>query len=142
MAPEVFLDTAYAVALSSRHDKFHVQAMRLAGDIRTAGVRLVTSRAIVLEIGNALSRQRYRGAAIRLLEGLEDDPAIEIVPVSEQLYQRGWQLYRQRPDKEWGLTDCISFVVMQERGIMEALTSDEHFQQAGYRALMRQSLAG
>jgi len=48
----------------------------------------------------------------------------------------GWTLYQQRPDKEWGLTDCISFVVMQEQGISEAFTSDHHFTQAGFTILL------
>jgi uncharacterized protein len=83
---------------------------------------------IFLEIGNTLSKQRYRAAAIRLLHALETDPSVEILPLSEELYTRAVQLYRERPDKDWGLTDCVSFVVMRDRGIEEALTSDEHFQ--------------
>lgn len=90
------------------------------------------------EIGNALAKQRYRRAAIRLLQALEDDPNVEIVPVSEHLYTRAFDLYRQRLDKEWGLTDCISFVVMADQQITEALTTDGHFLQAGFRALLRE----
>ncbi len=70
---------------------------------------------------------------------MEQDRLVEIVPLDEQLVARAFQLYRQRMDKEWGMTDCISFVVMQERGIAGALTTDEHFQQAGFRALLRES---
>ena len=61
-----------------------------------------------------------------------------IITVSEELYEKGLNLFVKRPDKEWGLTDCISFVVIQERGITEALTTDTHFQQAGFLALMRE----
>lgn len=137
MKPEVFLDTAFAIALPSPGDLFHARAVHLADEIRAAKTRLVTSRAIVMEIGNAPCKLRYRQAAVRLLEALEADPNVEIVPLSEELYHRGWQLYRDRPDKEWGLIDCCSFVLMRERGLVEALTADEHFQQAGYQALMR-----
>ena len=91
---------------------------------------------MVLEIGNALAKQRYRAAAVRLLEALENDPVVEIIPLPEGLYARAMQLYRERPDKEWGLTDCVSFVVMQERSITEALTADDHFRQAGFRPLL------
>ena len=139
MATEVFLDTAYAIALSSAKDLFHQTAILLADQIDAAGTRLVTTRAVLLEIGNALSRQRYREAAIRLLYALETDPNVEILPLTEQLYAQALQLYRERPDKDWGLTDCVSFVVMQDRGIFEALTTDEHFQQAGFRVLMQES---
>jgi uncharacterized protein len=137
MKGEVFLDTAYAVALSSSNDLFHQRALHLADEIEAAGVRVVTTRAVMLEIGNAFSRQRRRPAAIELLDSLEADPGAEIIPLSEQLYGRAWQLFRERPDKEWGLTDCVSFIVMQDRGMTEALTSDEHFRQAGFHTLMQ-----
>jgi len=137
MRAEVFLDTAYAIALSSLNDRFHQRPVELADELKPAGTRLVTTRAILLEIGNALSKQRHRRAAVSLLESLEVDPKVEIIPLSEQLYTRASQLYRERPDKEWALTDCASFIVMDDRGINEALTTDEHFQQAGFQALMR-----
>jgi len=89
-----------------------------------------------LEIANALSGQRYRRAAMELLQSLEADPRVKIIPLSEALYAQAFRLYCERPDKEWGLTDCISFVVMQDRKITESLTTDEHFQQAGLRALL------
>lgn len=89
-----------------------------------------------MEIGNALAKQRYRHAAIVLLASLENDPNVEIVPLSETLYTQAFEMYRQRRDKEWGLTDCLSFVVMQEQGITDALTADIHFQQAGFRILL------
>ena len=73
-----------------------------------------------------------------MLAALEADPKVDIVPLSEALYARALQLYRERPDKEWGLTDCVSFLVMQDRGLIESLTTDEHFQQAGFRALLRE----
>jgi len=135
---EVFLDAAYAIALSSRTDQFHGMAVELAQQLRTEGTKLVTTRAILLEIGNALTKQRYRSAAVRLLEALEVDPNVGIVPLTESVYAQAFELYRQRQDKEWGLIDCVSFVVMRERGITSALTTDEHFLQAGFRALLRE----
>jgi hypothetical protein len=133
---KVFLDTAYAIALSSSKDEHHELALRLAEELEADGAKLVTTRAVILEIGNALARQRYRAAAI---ESLESDPAVEIVPATEELCAQAFQLYRDRPDKEWGLTDCLSFVVMQEHELTAALTTDKHFVQAGFEALLRQS---
>jgi len=135
---EVFLDASYALALSAPTDQFHSRALRLAEELEAAQARLVTTRAVLLEIGNALSRQRYRAAAVSLLRALEADPSVELLPLSEELYTRALQLYGSRPDKEWGLIDCASFVVMSERGITKALTADEHFQQCGFRALLRE----
>lgn len=137
MKAEVFLDTAYAIALSSSGDLFHQQALDLANELGQVRAKLVTTRAIILEIGNALSKLRYRSAAIRLLNAIESDANVEIVPLSESLYEQAWRLFRERPDKEWGLTDCISFVVMQNHGITDALTTDQHFQQAGFHVLMQ-----
>jgi predicted nucleic acid-binding protein len=131
------LDTAYAIALSSPKDEYHERALRLAEEIEAGQVRLVTTRAVILEIGNALARQRHRTAAIKLLESLELDPEVEIVPATEELCERAFELYRARPDKEWGLTDCLSFVVMWEQGITAALTTDKHFVQAGFEALLQ-----
>ena len=76
MKPEVFLDTAYAIALSSRTDQYHDKAVELARQLKEEGTGLVTTRAVLLEMGNALSRERYRTAAVRLLEALEADPDV------------------------------------------------------------------
>lgn len=135
---EVFLDTSYAIALSASTDSLHGRALRLADELDAAKARLVTTRAVLLEIGNSLARQRYRAAAVRLLTALETDPNVEIISLSEDLYARALQLYLSRPDKEWGLIDCASFVVMRERGLTKALTADEHFPQCGFRALLRE----
>jgi predicted nucleic acid-binding protein len=138
LSSDVFLDTAFAIALSSPKDHFYQRASLLAEKLQATGARLVTTRAVILEIGNALCKERHRAAAVKLLSALEADPALQIIPLSEPLYARAFQLYRERPDKEWGLTDCVSFVVMEDRGLSEALTTDEHFGQAGFRALLRE----
>jgi predicted nucleic acid-binding protein len=132
----VFLDTSYAIALSSPKDKYHKIAIQLADQLEIQQMRFVTTRAVLLEIGNALSKQRFRLSAIDLLESIEVDPDIEIIPLSELLYTQAFELYKSRPDKEWGMTDCVSFVVMREWKLKEVLTTDHHFSQAGYRTLL------
>jgi uncharacterized protein len=84
---EVFLDTSFVIALSSITDQNHVLAVKLANQIETNRTRLVTTQAILLEIGNALSKQRYRAAAIQLLESLETDPSVEIVLLTNSLHK-------------------------------------------------------
>ena len=133
---EFFLDSSYAIALSAPTDQYHERAVNLAQQLEAASARLITTRVVLLAIGNALAKLRYRPAATALLAALEDDPTVDIVPLSETLYGRAFELFRDRPDKEWGLTDCVSFVVMQDRGLTDALTADDHFRQAGFRALL------
>jgi uncharacterized protein len=138
MKADLFLDTSYVIALSSPADRFHDRAARFADQIETLNTHMLTSRAVMIEIGNALSKERYRQAAIMLLNSLETDPKVEIILLNEELYRQSFELFCQRTDKEWGLIDCISFAVMQQRGISEALTTDEHFEQAGFCALLRE----
>jgi len=138
VANELFLDSSYAIALAASSDQLHSRALELAEEIVSQSRRLVTTRAVLLEIGNALSKQRYRAAAVQLLASLESDPSVEIVLLTGELYAQAFELFRDRLDKEWSLTDCASFVVMQTRSLTDALSSDEHFEQAGYRALLRQ----
>lgn len=133
---KVFLDTSYAVALSAPTDENHHRAAELADELEASDTRFVTTRAILLEIGNSLSKIRHRSAAIRLLTALENDPNVEIVSASDELYRRAFEIYRDRVDKEWGLIDCMSFVVMDDQGLTEALTADNHFRQAGFRVLL------
>jgi hypothetical protein len=137
MLPEkVFLDTSYVIALCSYRDKYHHIALRMAEEIEKKSIHLITTQGILLEIGNALARQNTRNAAVELLESIENDPLIEIIPLTDTLYKKGLSLFRERMDKEWGLTDCISFITMKEHSIKEALTTDDHFHQAGFKALL------
>lgn len=134
---EVFLDTSFAIALSSTMDQNHIRTVRLADQIEANKTHLVTTQAILLEIGNALSKQRYRVSAIQLLESLNADPNVEVVGLTNELYMAAFNLFKRREDKEWGLVDCVSFIVMQNREMTDALTADDHFHQAGFRALLR-----
>ena len=136
---KVFLDTSYALALSFQSDSFHEKANQLAQWLDHERVFIVTTRAVLLEIGNALSKERYRRQAIRILNAIEAEELIEIVSVSDRLYASALTLFQSRPDKEWGLVDCVSCVAMRERGIEWALTADRHFQQMGFRALLREA---
>ena len=132
----VFIDTSYIVALAFYSDTFHQQAHQLAQWVERENVQAVTTRAVLLEIGNALSKRRYRYRGIQIIDKLEQNPFVEIVPLTESLYERAFNLFKQRSDKEWGLVDCISYVAMKDADITQALTGDRHFQQMGFRALL------
>jgi predicted nucleic acid-binding protein len=129
-----FLDTLFVVALPNPGDKYHSAAHSLAH--RYMGAPLVTTDAVLLEVGNTLARQR-KTAAVELIDRFLRADNVEIVPLTPALFDRGFELYRKYQDKLWGLVDCISFVVMWERGMTEALTFDQHYTQAGFNALMR-----
>lgn len=133
---KIFLDASYVIALSSQSDQYHNKAKIIAEQLEDKGTSLITTRAVILEVGNALAKRGYRDAAIKLISALETDINIEIISLSEELYKRAFQLYQERRDKEWGITDCISFVVMKDYDLVKSLTTDKHFQQAGFQALL------
>jgi uncharacterized protein len=135
---DVFLDSSHLIALASTGDEYHQRALELADAVAAVGRRVVTTEAVLLEVGNSLARRRYRQGGVLLLRSLVSDTNAVVEAVTTALLHRGLDLYEARMDKEWGLVDCLSFVVMSDRGLTEALTSDEHFEQAGFVALLRQ----
>jgi uncharacterized protein len=135
---EVFLDAAYLIALGVPEDQHRAQALEFFQMIQTARTRIVTHHGVLFEVGSSLSKRKFRPAAIQLLESIQNSSVVEIVPLTEKLARAAWDLFQRRPDKEWSWADCISFIVMRERGIRQALTTDEHFEQAGFTALLRQ----
>lgn len=134
--PSIFLDTAYVYALVNPRDQWHSVATNLQHELSQHKNHLVTSEFVLTEIGNGLSAMKFRSDCVRVIANLRSSPDITIVPVTAALFDRAFELYSSRMDKEWGLTDCSSFVVMREGGIETALTSDDHFRQAGFNCLM------
>jgi len=130
----LFLDTVFIQALLSRRDQYHEKARELWPGVQAAG-EVWTTEAVLVEVGNALSVIHREGAA-EFLRRCYDTENLHVVSVDTELLSKGLDLYSSRNDKTWGLTDCISFVVMHEEGLTVAVTADEHFVQAGFRALM------
>lgn len=130
-----FVDAGYWIAWINRGDTWHVRARALAVDLHRP---LVTTESVLLEVGNTLGRARWRVEVAAFLVRVRANPNITIVALNADLAARSLTRNAARPDKEWGLTDCVSFVVMEERGITEALAADQHFVQAGFRALLRE----
>jgi predicted nucleic acid-binding protein len=130
----VFADTSYYLALLNPADESHKRAI---GFTATFAGTMVTTDWVLTELADGLSRARTRRILIDFVESLRGDPAVRIVPASRRLLQRGWDLYRRRPDQEWTLTDCTSFVVMRQMRLTEALTADHHFEQAGFHAQLK-----
>ena len=130
----VVADTYYFAALSNPADRGHARAVAYARGARSP---LVTTAWVVTELADGLCKVGVRPIFFCLLTLLQADPTVTIVTADQRLMDRGLALYVSRPDKDWSLTDCISFVVMQERGISDALTADHHFEQAGFIALLK-----
>jgi predicted nucleic acid-binding protein len=134
MSRERFLlDTVFLQALLNPRDQYHKQAKAFFPRVKAAKEVWLTE-AILIEVGNALSVFNRSGAAA-FIRQCYHTPNIHVVSVDTRLLTRALELYENRPDKKWGLVDCISFVVMEEQHLRDAVTTDEHFSQAGYRLL-------
>jgi len=128
-----FVDTALFLALVLERDRFHDIAIRWQE--KTEG-GLVTTGYVLVETMNGLSQRKFRAVADALVRRVKMAEEFEVIPASENLMNAGMDLFRERADTDWSLTDRISFVAMRERGLREALASDHHFEQAGFRALL------
>jgi predicted nucleic acid-binding protein len=133
----VFADTGYWVALLNPHDDLHDKAVRLSKTIHP--VHIVTTEMVLTELLNDFSDrgEYFRKAAVSLIRKLYQHSNITIIPQTSVQFQTALALYEQRPDKEWSQTDCVSFKIMEEQVISEALAYDKHFVQAGFTALLR-----
>jgi predicted nucleic acid-binding protein len=129
-----FADTSYYIALASNRDQHHADAVALARAFRG---EIVTTDFVLLEVGNWLSRSGDRPVFLKLLETLRADPQTLVLPATRELFDAGRDLFAQRMDKDWSLTDCISFTVMHEQGLIDALTADHHFEQAEFNVLLK-----
>jgi len=130
----ILMDTGFLLALSQPADSLHRRAVAWS---RVVSEPLVVTEYVLCETVNSLSKRVDRPRAHALLEKLRDSPQCRIIPGSPALFEEGLELHRAGPDKEWSLTDCISFVVMERYGIRAALAYDRHFEQAGFKALLR-----
>ena len=132
----LFLDTAYIYGLFNTRDQWHEKAVEWSQKIALENYPLITTEFVLTEIANGLSAVKFRQDGSKIIHILQDDDFVRIIPATSKLFRQGLSLYENRSDKDWGLTDCISFVVMEENNITDALTTDDHFRQAGFRALL------
>ena len=129
-----FAETFYFLALLNRRDDAHREAIAIAQSLHRP---IVTTGWVLTELADGLADTPGRMAFPRFLERFRSDPRAEIVAMTDLLFDRAVGLYASRPDKAWSLTDCVSFVVMSDRGITDALTADHHFEQAGFTLMMK-----
>jgi predicted nucleic acid-binding protein len=130
----VLADTFYFLALTNPRDQAHARVVQW-----TLGFRgdMVTTAWVLTEFGNHMSSVRNRRVFVDTVRDLRSNAQVTILFPATALFEDGLKLYENRMDKEWSLTDCISFVAMQQESLMEALTGDRHFEQAGFVALFK-----
>lgn len=133
----VFADTGYWVALLNPRDELHNKATELSKSLNP--VHIVTSEMVLTEVLNDFSKRGdyLRKVATELIDRINKNPNITVISQTSQQFQQGLELYKNRLDKNWSLTDCVSFKIMEQMGIYEALAYDKHFEQAGFKALLR-----
>jgi predicted nucleic acid-binding protein len=130
----VFADSFFFFALLNDRDEAHVQALEFAGAFHG---EIVTTHWIIAELADGMADAPLRRAAfLRFWDVFRADPAFVLLPLTQDLFEDGLLMYRRRPDKEWSLTDCISFAAMRQHRLDEALTGDKHFEQAGFACLL------
>lgn len=133
----VFADTGYWIAILNPGDRLHQKARDITNSLTP--LKIVTSEMIFTELLNAFSKQgiMLRQATVRLTDRSFYNPDIEVISQTSELFRNALDLYNQRQDQAWSHTDCASFYIMQQKNIREALAYDKHFEQAGFRALLR-----
>ena len=131
-----FVDTSFLLALGFTNDENHQNALRL---YHSLAKDYLTTEYVLAEFLDATSGVSSRQRGLATVEGILVDRRFVVVSAATDLLKEGMSLYGQRPDMEWGITDCVSFLVMRQHALTEALTADRHFEQAGFRALLRKS---
>lgn len=133
----VFADSCYWIALLHPRDQLHEKAKQVSKGL--GPFRIVTSEMVLVELLNGLGKfgDDMRDIASQTVKSLESDPNVEIIPQTSLQFRSAVERYASRLDKEWGMTDCASFLLMEERNMSEALTADHHFEQAGFTILMK-----
>ncbi|KGF73689.1 hypothetical protein DO97_12750 [Neosynechococcus sphagnicola sy1] len=132
----IFADKGYWIALLYPNDDLHKNATQLTIEIMPT--KIVTTELIFAELLNVLSRRgaQFRQAAVRLIDSVLEDPKLEVIPQTTQLFSDALRLYDQRPDQSWSHTNCASFCIMREQAMLEALAYVRHFEKAGFVALL------
>lgn len=131
----LFLDSAFVIALVFKADQNHAEAQATWARVTGEHRQIVTTTFVLNEVVTFLNARGEHELAVEIGNLLFASPAIELVDVERSLVEDGWRFFAQHSDKKFSLTDCISFILMKQRNIGEALTFDAHFTQAGFQML-------
>jgi len=137
VSDRIFVDSFAWIAIINKSDNYHQVSIDLFNELLTQQTKLVITNYILIETINALSKPEHRRGIIEFINRIEKSPSVNIFKITDELYKSAWHLYQHRMDKDWGITDCTSFEVMKALSIEKAFTNDKHFEQAGYRILVK-----
>ena len=134
----VFADSNYWVAIINPRDQLHDRARRVTADLGES--QIVTSEMVLVEVLNHFSRggSEDRELTVEFIRRLRSKPNVEVIPQTSDQFHTAVARYAASIDQSWGMVDCSSFILMEERGIQDALAHDRDFVQAGFNALLRQ----
>jgi uncharacterized protein len=137
---KVFADTGFWIALFYSKDQWHDTARRYYTLIEAQQIPVFTSEMVLTEYLNFFTRfnANVRSRVVGTVREIGQHPTTTIIPQSSAQFDQAVQLYLDRADQQWSLTDCSSFLLMTELDMTDALAHDKHFEQAGFRALLRQ----
>jgi predicted nucleic acid-binding protein len=136
---EIFVDTSGWGNLVDSSQPYYPLMVQLYHKAKQEKRRLITSNYVIIEVVALLTSPLKfpRSKIISFVEGIKQSPYVNIIHIDKEKDNSAWLLLTSRQDKEWSLVDCSSFIIMNERGILEALTNDVHFEQAGFVRLLK-----
>ena len=136
---KIFVDTSGWANFFDTDEPFHSQTRAIYEHARNEGTRLVTTNCVIAELVSLFTSpfRISRPRIIEYIEVIKRSPSIDLIHIDQRLDSQAWNLLTERPDKKWSLVDCSSFVIMQNEGISDSLTTDHHFEQAGFIKLLK-----
>lgn len=137
MKEVVFVDSFAWIAAINKSDNYHKSSLNTIDSLLKRKVKLVTSNYVIIETINALSKAEFRKAVIEFVGRLKKSPSVEIIKITDEMYDNAWKLYQERMDKDWGIIDCTSFEVMRIFNIKKTFSNDKHFEQAGFSLMVK-----
>ncbi len=137
MTDAISVDSFAWIAAINKSDEYHEITLKTIEEFLNRSTKFITTNYIIVETINSLSKIEFRKAVIEFIDKLQKSPSVRIIKITDEIYEKAWSLYKQRNDKNWGITDCTSFEVMKMFNIKKAFTNDKHFEQAGYSVVLK-----
>jgi uncharacterized protein len=132
----IFIDTSGWIAVLNRDDEYHASALSLFNEFKNKQFNIVTTDWVLAETGNGLARTGARASFVKSITSLFQSAKSRFIWIQEEILEESLALYAKVDDKQWGLVDCASMVVMRHEGIEDVMSADKHFQQAGFHCLL------